>query len=101
MQPRDNPARVLLGLHGDSTQGFFLNNLYCLECILRTIWRLSWIFGIEKSTDIIYDHLDELLVPQSIGRDTKIFFLTAKMKVRNWSISLFFSQKMRYMVAVI
>ena len=24
--------RVLLGLHGDSTEGFLLKNLYCLEC---------------------------------------------------------------------
>ena len=24
--------RVLLGLHGNSTEGFFLENLYCLEC---------------------------------------------------------------------
>ena len=32
MQPQENPARVLLGLHGDCTEGFFLKNLYCLEC---------------------------------------------------------------------
>ena len=32
MRPQENPARVLLGLHGNSTQGFLLNNLYCLEC---------------------------------------------------------------------
>ena len=25
-------CRVLLGLHGDCTEGFFLKNLYCLEC---------------------------------------------------------------------
>ena len=24
--------RVLLGLHGDCTEGLFLKNLYCLEC---------------------------------------------------------------------
>ena len=28
--------RVLLGLHGNSTEGFFLKILYCLECI--AIW---------------------------------------------------------------
>ena len=32
MQPQENPCRVLLGLHGDCTEGFFLKNLYCLEC---------------------------------------------------------------------
>ena len=31
MQPLENPCRVLLGLHGNSTERFFLNNLYCLE----------------------------------------------------------------------
>ena len=34
MQPQEHPARVLLGLYGDCTEGFFLKNLYCLECIL-------------------------------------------------------------------
>ena len=33
MQPQENPARVLLGLHGDSTEGFLLKNQYCLECM--------------------------------------------------------------------
>ena len=33
MQPQENPARVLLGLHGNSTERFLLKNLYCLECI--------------------------------------------------------------------
>ena len=32
MQPQEKPARVLLGLHGDSTEGFLLKNQYCLEC---------------------------------------------------------------------
>ena len=31
MQPQENPARVLPGLHGNSTEGFLLNDLYCLE----------------------------------------------------------------------
>ena len=31
MQPQENPARVLLGLHCDSTEGFILKNLFCLE----------------------------------------------------------------------
>ena len=31
MQPQEDPARVLLGLHGNSTERFFLQNLYCLE----------------------------------------------------------------------
>ena len=29
--PRRNFPRVFLGLHGDSTEGFLLNNLYCLK----------------------------------------------------------------------
>ena len=36
MQPQENRCRVLLGLHGNSTEGFFLNNLYCLECTIRS-----------------------------------------------------------------
>ena len=32
MQPQENPCRVLLGLHSNSTQGLFLKNLYCLQC---------------------------------------------------------------------
>ena len=28
-----SPCRVLLGLHGNSTEGFFLKNLCCLECM--------------------------------------------------------------------
>ena len=27
MQPQENPCRVLLGLHGDSTEGFLVKNL--------------------------------------------------------------------------
>ena len=33
---QENPARVLLGLHSDSTERFLLKNLCCLECIL--VW---------------------------------------------------------------
>ena len=33
MLPQENPARVPQGLHGNSTQGFLPNNLYCLECV--------------------------------------------------------------------
>ena len=33
MQTQENPAGVLLGLHGNSTLGFLLKNLYCSECI--------------------------------------------------------------------
>ena len=29
-----NP-RTALALHGDSTEGFFLKNLYCLECNIK------------------------------------------------------------------
>ena len=32
MQPQENSCRVLLGLHGNSTEGFFSKNLYCLVC---------------------------------------------------------------------
>ena len=39
-------ARVLLELHGDSTGGFLLKNLYCLECIYcgihRDLYLLLW-----------------------------------------------------------
>ena len=31
MQPQENPCRVLLGLQSNSTEGFFLKNLYCLD----------------------------------------------------------------------
>ena len=31
MQPQESPARVLLGLHGDCTEGFLLKNLCCLD----------------------------------------------------------------------
>ena len=31
MQPQENPCRILLGLHGNSTEGLFLKNLYCLQ----------------------------------------------------------------------
>ena len=47
--------------------------------MIRTIWRPSWIFGIEKSADIISDPLDQLFVPSNISRDTKIHIT----KVRN------------------
>ena len=41
-----------------------------LNILSISIWRPSWIFGIEKSTDIISDHLDELFVSSNISRDT-------------------------------
>ena len=36
---------LYLGLHGNSTEGFFLKNLYCLECThnveyLRVTWKI-------------------------------------------------------------
>ena len=34
MQPLEN---LLLGLQGNSTQGFYLKNLYCLECDIITV----------------------------------------------------------------
>ena len=46
---------------------FFKRSLNILSI---SIWRPSWIFGIEKSTDIISDHLDELFVSSNISRDT-------------------------------
>ena len=33
MQPLENPCMDILGLHGDSIEGFFLKDLYCLEWI--------------------------------------------------------------------
>ena len=44
MQPQENPARVLLGLYGNSTEGFLLKNQYCLECTSKSIG-LSFRFG--------------------------------------------------------
>ena len=41
MQPQENPARVLLGLHGKSTEGFLLKNLYCLECIITKCYHTA------------------------------------------------------------
>ena len=32
MQLQESPSQVLLGLHGNSTQGLLLKNQYCLEC---------------------------------------------------------------------
>ena len=37
MQPQENPARVLLGLHVNSIEGFLLRNLFCLECMAECI----------------------------------------------------------------
>ena len=44
MQPQENPCRVLLGLHGNSTKGLFLKNLYCLECI--TLFKLNITYNV-------------------------------------------------------
>ena len=33
MQLQENPAKVLQGLYGNSTEGLLLKNLYCLEFI--------------------------------------------------------------------
>ena len=54
MQPQDNPCKVLLGLHGDSTEGFLLKNLYCLECTQTHTYK--WV----KITNI-YLFLDQTL----------------------------------------
>ena len=40
--------RVLLGLYGDSTEGFLLKNLYCLECIDDRFWRQKSIPALQK-----------------------------------------------------
>ena len=37
MQPQENPARVLLGLLGNCTEGLLLMNLYCLECMANIV----------------------------------------------------------------
>ena len=50
---------------------FFKRSLNILSI---SIWRPSWIFGIEKSTDIISDHLDELFVYSNISRETPKYF---------------------------
>ena len=46
---------------------FFKRSLNILSI---SIWRPSWIFGIENSTDIISDNLDELFVSSNISRDS-------------------------------
>ena len=61
MQPQENPARVLLGLHGDITEGFLLKNLYCLECRFEIIH--STIQIREITTYIL--HTDQLI--KSLG----------------------------------
>ena len=38
MQPQENPARVLLGLHGNSTERFFLKNIECSSMLDRRLW---------------------------------------------------------------
>ena len=50
MQPQENPRRVLLGLHGNSTEGFLLKNLYCLECILASLYTVPSIMCIISAT---------------------------------------------------
>ena len=62
MQPQENPARVLLGLHGDSTEGFCLKNLYCLECRSATMVFLKPFYYAIKSlllgTKCVFKHRD-------------------------------------------
>ena len=41
MQPQEDPASVLLGLHGDCTIGFLLKNLYCLEYMISVLQLFS------------------------------------------------------------
>ena len=54
---------------GSTTRYFrFFKRLLNIRGI--SIWRPSWIFGIEKSTDIISDHLDEHFVSSNISKDT-------------------------------
>ena len=52
MQPQENPCRVLLGLHGDCIEGFFLKNLYCLQCSSRQDGR----FYARTMFFVIYKH---------------------------------------------
>ena len=42
MQPQESLCRVLLGLHGNSTEAFLLKNLYCLECIHTFPYVKGW-----------------------------------------------------------
>ena len=44
MQPQENPTRVLLGLHDNSTEGFLLKKLYCDICSLMHMSKLH-MFG--------------------------------------------------------
>ena len=61
MQPQNNPCRVLLGLHGYCTEGFFLKNLYCLEG--------TWRFG--RTPDCLTSHA---CVPGLSHTKTCVFF---------------------------
>ena len=58
MQPQENPARVLLVLHGDSTEGFRLKNLYYLECSSLLLRRVS----ASVRQQIIHESLPEFSV---------------------------------------
>ena len=75
MQPQENPARVLLGLHGNSTEGFFLKNLYCLECISATMVFLKPFYYAIKSlllgTKCVFKHRD-LQMLMGRGGETKL-----------------------------
>ena len=52
MQSKEKPARVIQGSHGDSTEGFLLNNLYCSECTQKVyyIWLKLFIAGVDLMT---------------------------------------------------
>ena len=47
-----------------------LKELTNMAAMLDFVLRPSWIFGIEKSTDIISDDLDELSLSSNMSRDT-------------------------------
>ena len=72
MQPQENPARVFLGLHGSSTEGLFLKNLYCLESIkvvlqsaVRNIYTAIWLSTINIIKGDINDFVWKFIVQKT------------------------------------
>ena len=67
MQPQENPTRFLMCLHGNSTEGFLLKNLYCLEYIMCTDDHVHIIMILQNSTSIfILNYYNHYFIENSI-----------------------------------
>ena len=71
MQPRENPAKVLLGLHGDSTEGFLLKNLYCLEWKIRLINHFKLL--VSPNINVIMFNINEIYLSFSFWNQVILF----------------------------